>query len=161
MNSDNTVNSSMKLKIPPHMAELLGTPEEVVKKIEKAESEGSLFLALNYAGDATFYGLIDLSSKVDELRERIRNKQKEILEKAPLGETLLREDGFFASVCCSKLRAAILDGDVWYIPDCMTGEPSLTLGTEELVKMAFGDNVDEDYGETGECPFCGKKFYGE
>ncbi len=139
----------------------LGTPEEVVYKIGEAESNGDVITAYNIAYDATEYGIVDLRDKVSELRERIKEFQRNILDSNPMGTTVIRTDGLFDSVCCQELKEAILNENVGISVDCLTNIPCIVVSGEELVMKVTGciGSNDDDYCETDECPFCGKAVY--
>ena len=139
----------------------LGTPEEIIRKIEQAESDGDVILAYNIAYDATEYGVVDLNDKVSKLREKVNVLQKKILDTNPMGTTVIRTDGLFDSVCCQELKEAILNGEIGISVDCMTNIPCIVVSGDELIMKVTGfrGSSDDDYCETDECPFCGKAVY--
>ena len=147
----------------------LGTPEEVLQKIADAEAKENYNLAYNIADDATRYGIIDLSDRLDDIIRKNEALQKKLLDTNPLGEVTIMENGLFGSVCCQELKDAVLAGKIGLTFECMTGTPSLFVTTHELVEKVFEDEEDEiikmypypleDETETDRCPFCKKKIF--
>ena len=139
----------------------LGTADEISKKIADAESKGDFVTAYNLAYDAVQYRKGDFAAKEKELKNRLDQIQRELLETNPLGQTVIRTDGLFQSACCSELREAILRGEVGVTVDCMTNIPMIVLSDDELYFKATGQHKHDefDFYEADQCPYCGKEIY--
>ena len=168
MDSETKPNTDIELnEAEINLIKWLGTPEEVLQKIADAEAKENYNLAYNIADDATHYGIIDLSNKLDDIREKNEALQRKLLDTAPLGEVTILENNLFGSVCCQELKEAILAGKVGITFECMTGTPSLFVTTHELVEKVFEDEEDDilmlyplgDETETDRCPFCKKIIF--
>ena len=165
MDSEKELNEVNEAEL--NLRKWLGTPEEVLQKIADAEAKENYNLAYNIADDATHYGIIDLSDKLDDIIRKNEALQKKLLDTNPLGEVTILENNLFGSVCCRELKEAVLAGKVGITFECMTGTPSLFVTTHELVEKVFEDKKDEiftyyplgDETETDECPFCKKKIF--
>ena len=143
--------------------ELLGTPEEILRRIEELESERNYCWAYDIAYEATRFKVIDLTDKLEELGKKIDAQQKELLDANPMGETVIQTNGLFRSVCCQKLKDAILAKKIEVTADCMTNIPSLVVVGPEMMTCLFGKEYEgtseDDWGETSCCPYCGKEIY--
>ena len=165
MDSEKELNEVNEAEL--NLRKWLGTPEEVLQKIADAEAKENYNLAYNIADDATHYGIIDLSDKLDDIIRKNEALQKKLLDTNPLGEVTILENNLFGSVCCRELKEAVLAGKVGITFECMTGTPSLFVTTHELVEKVFEDKKDEiftyyplgDETETDRCPFCKKKIF--
>ena len=167
MDSDIELNELNEAEL--NLIKWLGTPEEVLQKIADAEAKENYNLAYNIADDATRYGIIDLSDRLDDIIRKNEALQKKLLDTNPLGEVTIMENGLFGSVCCQELKDAVLAGKIGLTFECMTGTPSLFVTTHELVEKVFEDEEDEiimmypypleDETETDRCPFCKKMIF--
>ncbi len=140
--------------------------DDAIQRISAAESEGNLMQAYDIAYEAYHYHHMDIKDKLDEMKIKLDDFQRELLNTNPLGEIVIRTDWLFKSACCDEFRKAILDKKVELsVYDCMTQEPCLVVIGPELMTRAFGEReegyADDEFGLTSECPFCGKTMNDE
>jgi len=157
---------AMDENIQRYVNENLGTPEQILEKLSKAEASGDYITAYNMAYEACYYKVVDVAEKRDFYYNKIREQQRDMLDSKPFSEMVLAENGLFESVCCEKMKEAVIKDDVGaYCCDCMCGCMSLATSSPEIIKMVMEKDEDadpKDYGgydyiDLGECPFCGKK----
>ncbi len=138
----------------------MGSPEDVLKRINDAESRGEYIIAYNTAYDATTYGVADFSDRLPTLKEKIMEMQRKLLESAPFDRVVIRTDGLFHSVCCPEMKEAVLEQKMGVSVDCMTNIPTICTDSPEIIKMILGEDVEDgEVCETSKCPFCGKEIY--
>ena len=166
MCAEERCDTALDENIQRYVEENLGTPEQILEKLKRAEIEGDYITAYNIAYEACCYNVIDVSEKRDYYYGKIREIQKAMLDSKAFGEMALAENGLFESVCCERMKEAVIKDDVGaYCCDCMCGCMSLATSSPEIIKLLMekdeGADPEDyegcDYIDLSECPFCGKK----
>ena len=89
--------------------------------------------------------------------------------------TLYRDDLLFRTVCCDRMKGAVINGHVGAsLCDCMTQEIGLFSSMPDILKELVGEHselymdienaldnagyLDNTPGQLSKCPFCGKQI---